>query len=108
MGQRHFKKPFEFHNFSEMFYCRMTRLRSMNLSMIIQCQYTRTTLRNKNMGQILFRKHSKFQNFDEIYYCGMTKLKNTNLDLLYDVSTQDLFQERKIWYRFCLRIIQNF
>ena len=72
MGQRNFKKPFEFHNFSEIRYCGMNRLRSMNLSVFIQYHYTRTILRTKNMGQILFKKHSKFQNFDEIFYCGMT------------------------------------
>ena len=44
MGQRNFKKHFKFYNFSEIFYCGMTRLRNMNLSGI--------------------RKHSKFQNFD--------------------------------------------
>ena len=43
-------------------------------------KYTRTILRNKNMGQSLFKKHSKFQNFDEIFYCGMTRPRNTNLD----------------------------
>ena len=67
MGQRNFKKPFEFHNFGEIFYCGMTRLRNTSLSDFIQCQYTRTILRNKNMGQSLFKKHSKFQNFDEIF-----------------------------------------
>ena len=64
MGQRNFKKHFKFYNFSEIFYCGMTRLRNMNLSVFMQCQYTRTISRNKNMGQSLLRKHSKFQNFD--------------------------------------------
>ena len=87
MGERNFKKHFKFHNFSEIFYCGMTRLRNTNLSAFIQCQYkshwpfSRTILRNKNMGQSLFKKHSKFQNFDEIFYCGMTRLSNTNLDV---------------------------
>ena len=31
MGQRNFKKPFEFYNFTEIFYCEMTRLRNTNL-----------------------------------------------------------------------------
>ena len=66
MGQRNFKKPFEFHNFSEIFYCGMTRLRNTNLDVFIQYQYTRTILRNKNIGQSLFKKHLKFQKFDEI------------------------------------------
>ena len=68
MAQHNFRKPFDFHNFSEIFYCGMTRLRNMNLSVIIQCHYVRNILRNKNMGQSLFRKHLKFQNFDEIFY----------------------------------------
>ena len=80
MGQRNFKKPFEFHSFSEIFYCGMTRLSNTNLSVFIQSQYTRTILRNKNMEQRLFKKHSKFQNFDEIFYCSITRLTNTNLD----------------------------
>ena len=52
-----------------------------NLSVFIQCHYTRTISNNKNMRQSLFKKHSKFQNFDEIFYCGMTRLRNTNLDV---------------------------
>ena len=61
MGRRNFKKPFEFHDFSERFYCGMTRLRNTNLSVFIQCKYTRIILRNKNMGQSLFKKQSKFR-----------------------------------------------
>ena len=75
MGQRNFKKPFEFHSFSGIFYCGMTRLRDTSLGVFIHCQYTRTILRNKSMGQRLFKKHSDFQNFDEIFYCGMTRLQ---------------------------------
>ena len=59
----------------------MARLRKTNLHVFIQRQYTRTILRNKNMGQSQFKKHSKFQNFDEIFYCDMTRLKNTNFDV---------------------------
>ena len=59
----------------------MTRLRNANLSVFVQCKYTRTILRNKNMGQNLLRKNLKFQNFDEILYCGMSRLRNTNLDV---------------------------
>ena len=80
MGQRKFKKHFKFHNFCEIFYCGMTRQRNAKLSVFIQCQYTRTILRHKNMGQSLFKKRSKFQNSDESFYCGMTRLRNTNLD----------------------------
>ena len=54
----------------------MTRLKNTNLDVFIQCQHTRTILRNKNMGQSLFKKHSKFQNFDDILYCGMTIFRN--------------------------------
>ena len=63
MGQLNFKKPFEFHSFIEIFYCDMTTLRDTNLNVFIQCQYSRTILRKKNMGQSLFKKHSKFQIF---------------------------------------------
>ena len=92
MGQRSLKKHFKFRNFSEIFYCGMTRIRNTNLSVFAQCQYTRAILRNTNMRQRMFKKHSKFLNFYEIFYCGMTRLRNTNLD----VSTQELFQERKV------------
>ena len=91
MGQCNFKKSLEFHSFSEIFYHGMTRLRNTNLGVFMQCQYTRTILRNKNMGQSLTKKLSKFQNFDEIFYSGMTRLMNVNLDVLCNVSTQELF-----------------
>ena len=80
MGCNFKMKPFEFYNFSEIIYCGMTKLRNTNLGVSIQCQYTRTILRNKNMAQSLFKKHSKFENFDEIFYCGMTKLRNMILN----------------------------
>ena len=60
------------------------------------------------MGQSMFKLHSNFQNFDEIFYGGMARIRNTNLDVLYNVSTQELFQERKIRDRVCLENIQNF
>ena len=60
MGQRNFKKPFEFNSFIEIFYCGMIRLRNTSLGVSKQSQYTRTILRNKNMEQSLFKKHSKF------------------------------------------------
>ena len=59
----------------------MTRLGNAILDVLIECQYTRTILRNKNMGESLFKKQSIFQNFDEILYCGITRLENTNLDV---------------------------
>ena len=73
MGQYNFNKPFEFHNFSEISYYGMTRLRNVDLSVFIPWKYTKT-LRNKNMGQGLFKKHLKYQDFDKIFYRGMTRL----------------------------------
>ena len=57
MGQCNFKKHFKPHNFSEKFNCDMTRLRNTTLDVFIQCQHTRTILRDKNMGHTLFKKH---------------------------------------------------
>ena len=59
----------------------MTRVTNMNLGAIIQCQYTRTILKNKSIGQSLFRKPFEFHNFSEIFYCGMTRFRNTILDV---------------------------
>ena len=85
-------KPFEFHNFSEIFYCGMTRLRNTSLGVFIQCQYTRTILRNKNLRQNLFKKHSKLQNLDEICCCGMTWPRNTNLDVFIQLRQKNMGQ----------------
>ena len=60
MGQSLFKKHSKFQNFDEIFYCGMTRFRNMNLDIFIQCKYTGTISRKKNIGQSLFKKHSKF------------------------------------------------
>ena len=79
MGQIEIRKLFEFHRFSEICYCCMTRLRKTNLGAFKQCQNTRTILRNKNMGKSLFKKYSKFQNFYEIFYCRMTRFRNIKL-----------------------------
>ena len=54
MGQRNFKKPFEFHNSSEILYCGMTRPRNTNLGVFIQHQYTRIVLRNIFFKFIIF------------------------------------------------------
>ena len=81
MGQNLFKKHSKFQNLDQIFYCDMTRLRNTNLGVLIQCRYTRTILRNKNMRHSLIKKHSKFLNFDEIFYCGMTRLRNTILNV---------------------------
>ena len=48
------KQP-KFQNFDEIFYCDMTRLANTNLGVFMQCQYTRTILRKKNMGQSLIK-----------------------------------------------------
>ena len=79
MGQRNFKKPFEFRSVSEIFPCGMTRLRNTSLGVFMECQYTRTILRNENVGQSLFKKYSKFQKFYEILYCGMARFRNVKL-----------------------------
>ena len=59
----------------------MTTLRNTNLDIFIQCQYTRTILRKKNMGQSLIKEYSKLLNFDEIFYCSMTRLRKTILNV---------------------------
>ena len=55
MRQSLFKKHSNFQNFDEIFYCGLTRLRNTNLGVFIQCQYTGTISRKKNMGQSLFK-----------------------------------------------------
>ena len=62
MGQSRFKKLSKFQDSNEILCCGMTRLRNTNLDVFIQCQYTRTILRKKNMGQSLIKKRSKFLN----------------------------------------------
>ena len=59
----------------------MTRLRNTNFGVFIQCRYTRTILRNKNMGESLIKNHSKLLNFEEMFYCAMTRLRNTILNV---------------------------
>ena len=46
----------------------MTRLKIKNVNAFIQCQYTRTILRKRNMGQSLFKEYSKFQNVNKILH----------------------------------------
>ena len=81
MGQNLFKTHSKFQNFDEIFYCGMSRVRSMNLDVFIQCQYTRTILRKENMGQSLFKKYSEFEILDEMLYCGVTRSMNVKLDV---------------------------
>ena len=73
MGQHNFNEKFELHNLSEIFYFGMTKLRNMNLSVFIQCQYTRAILRKKNMGHTLLKKHSNLLIFNKVFYCNMVK-----------------------------------
>ena len=95
IGQRSFKKHLKFHDFVEIYYYGMTRLSNTNLSVFIQCQYTRTILRNKYMGQSQFKKHSKFWKFDEILYCGMTRFKNVKLGVFRQYqSTKTIFKKK--------------
>ena len=69
-----------------------------NLDVFIQCQYTKTILRNKNIGQSLLKKHSKFQKFDEILYCGMTRFRNVKLDVFRQYqNTKTILKKKKIW-----------
>ena len=98
MGQRNFKEPFEFHSFSEIFYCGMTRLRNKNLDVFMQCQHTITILRNKNMGQSLFnKKYLKFQKFDETLYCGMTRFKKVILGVFRQYqNTKSILKKKNI------------
>ena len=116
MGQRNFKKQFEFRNFNKIFYFGMTRLRNTSSSVLISCQYIRTILTNKNMGQSLFKKHSKFQTFDEILYCDMTRLRNTILNYCglcrymkvtksKKVVRQSLFKNQKKIEKFNIQLI---
>ena len=67
MGQRNFKKPFEFHNFSEIFYCGMTRLRNTKLNYCGLRRYVKSIKPKKVVRQNLFKNHLKFQNFSIQY-----------------------------------------
>ena len=73
----------------------MTRLRNTNLGVFIQCQFTKSILRNKNTGQSLFKKHSKFQKFDEILYCRMTRSKNVKLGVYGQYQNTKTISENK-------------
>ena len=91
-----FKKHFKFHNFQEICYCGMTRLRNTKFRIFIQGQYKRIILRNKNMGQSLFKKHLKFQNFDGIFHSGMTRLRNKSLNVFVQCQyTKTILRNKK-------------
>ena len=55
MGQTLFIKYSTFQNFDAIFYCDMAIPRNKNIDVFIQCRYTRTISRKKNMGQSLFK-----------------------------------------------------
>ena len=78
MGQSRLKKHSKFQNVDEIFHCGMTRLRNMNLDVFMQCQYTRTISRKKNIGQSLLKKHLKFLIFNKAFYCDLAKLGANN------------------------------
>ena len=105
MGQRNFKKHFKFHNFSEIFYCGMTRLRNTNLSVFIQGRYLRTILTNKNVGQSLFKKHSKFR-WNIFLWHNQTQ--EHEFWCFYTMSVHKNYFKKEIWDRVCLRNIQSF
>ena len=90
MEQRSFKKHFKFHNFCEIFYCDMSRLRNTNLDVFIQRQYTKTISRKENMGQSLFKKHSKFLVFNKFFYYDMVKCGTDNRKFLENIFAQEL------------------
>ena len=64
MGQNLIKKHSKFLNFSEIFYCGMTRLRKMTLNYYGLCQYIKAIKSEKIFTQSLFKDHLKFQNFN--------------------------------------------
>ena len=91
----HFKKPTKFRKFIELFHCCMTRLRNTNMGVFMQCQYTRTILRNKNMGQSQFKKHSKFQNFHK-YFNGHDQTQEHKVECFYTMSIhKNYFKKQK-------------
>ena len=97
MGQSLFKKHSKFQNFDEKFCCGITRLRNTSFGVFIQCQYTRTILRNKNTGQSLFKKHSKFQNFDEIILLWHDQTKEQEFGYFHTMSIhKNIFEKQNI------------
>ena len=102
MGQRSFKKHFKFYNFSEIFYCRMKRLRNTNLSVFIQFRYT------KIWDRVCLGNNQNFKTSMKYFTVAWPDSETPVWMFLYNVTTQELFQERKIFDRVCLRNLQNF
>ena len=90
MRQILFNKHLKFQNFDEIFYCGINRFRNKNLDVFIQCQYTRTISRKRNMGQGLFKKHAKFLIFNKVFDCDLVKLVTNNRKFLESTFTQKL------------------
>ena len=105
MGQLSFKKYFEFHSFSEMFYCSMTKLKNTNSDVFIQCQYTGTILRN--VGQNLFKKYSKYQIFDEIC-CGLTRFRDIKLGAFRQYQNLKTILKKKNMEQNCFKKLSKF
>ena len=61
----------------------------------MQYQYTKTVLRNKNMGLSLFKKHLKFQKFNKTSYCGMTRFRNVKLGVSGQYQSTKTILKRK-------------
>ena len=96
MRQSLFKKHLKFQNFDEISYCGITRFRNKSLDVFIQCQYTRTISRKRNMGPSLFKKHAKFLIFNKVFDCNLAKLVTNNRKFLESTFTQELLLERKL------------
>ena len=108
MGQHNFKKFFEFNSFSEIYYYGMTRLRNTSLGVFIRCQYTRTILRNKNLGQSLFLRNIESFQISMKYFTVAWPNSVTRIwTFSYNVSTKEPFYKTNIWERVCLRHIPN-
>ena len=50
MAQRNFKKSSEFHNFDEIFYCGMTRLRNMDLGVFLTMPIHKSDFKKQKYG----------------------------------------------------------
>ena len=90
MEQHNFEKSFEFHNFSEIDYCGMTRQ-----EIFIQFQHTKTIVRNEISGQSLFKKYSEIKKFDEILCCGMIRFGNVKFGVFRQYQSTKIISNKK-------------
>ena len=95
MEQHNFEKPFEFHNFSEIDYCGMTRLWNTISNVFIQFQHTKTIVRNEISGQSLFKKYSEIKKFDEILCCGMIIFGNVKFGVFRQYQSTKIILNKK-------------